>query len=105
MTITKKELDQLGISRNLYTCWKETMQALLAMCRQKFNAVDVTVEEKTEIVFGRWRVSANIINNEYIEVCATKDDVQMITVRWSHNLPVLVHSVYLVIKFDYAINM
>lgn len=97
--MTETELQELGISRNLWNEWQETMNALWSMARTKFNGVENVTNT---IVIGKWIIKANFVNGKFIEVVAEKDEEERISVRLKNNLPVVVHSIYLLIKFDYT---
>lgn len=101
MQITEKELQQMGISKNLWSNWKETMNCLWAMAKKQFPHAQ---NSENGIHIDQWCVQANFINNKYIEVVAEKDDKQMMTIRLNNNLPTIVHCIYLLIKVDKAIH-
>lgn len=98
---TETEIKETGISKNLWLCWKETMDALWSMANKNFNGV---VNDTSAIVIGQWKIQANFMNETYIEVVAEKDEEERIKIRLKNNLSVLVHSIYLLIKFDYTVT-
>ena len=101
MKITETELLELGISRNLWNSWKETLNCLWSMAKKQFPAAKNC---ENSIQINEWQVQANFVNNKFIEVTAEKDHKQMMCIRLSNNLPTIVHCIYLLIKVDKAIH-
>jgi hypothetical protein len=65
--LTETEIKETGISKNLWICWKETMDALWSMANKNFNGV---VNDTNAIVIGPWKIQANFINQNIHRSCS-----------------------------------
>lgn len=55
-------------------------------------------QKKGSLIFRDWIIRGDMVNDSYVEIVATKGDIEMITIRYHNNLPALIHSLETIIK-------
>ena len=86
MELSKEELKELGISKELWNDWKKVMNALWTAT----NSIDpnnVVNDGENSIVWqpymnAKWKISCNFINNSWLRIDASKNDKDILTIRY-----------------------
>ena len=93
--ITEAELEDLGISRTLWEDWYLTMNYLWVGSQREYPE---SVMGENEIHIGPFKISANFVNNTYVEILLEKHEDVYLSVRYENNPETLVGCVFAILK-------
>lgn len=98
-SLTKEELYELGISEDLFYTWQEIMNSMYKTLRKEYPENTSTDNENTIIINPsegiEWTVNCYFVNEKYLTVEATKNGVEMLTVRFDG----IVSKIVAIVKF------
>ena len=95
-----KEWKQLGIKPKLGREFQTVMDGLWIIAQHEFKNEAKNIENSIRI--ANWKIFANFINNEYINVIVQYKDEDRLEIRHTNeNLPSILTSVFHVVKNTY----
>ena len=94
--ISDTELQELGISRELWEDWYSVMDNLYVVGQHLYPG-KITNQEN-ELVMEDLGITASFVNGGHIEVTVTKGEIGYLTVRYNNNIPTIVSAVYAVVQ-------
>lgn len=93
--ITDTELEDLGISRDLWEDWYLILN-FLWVGSQKSYPTQATMGEN-EILIDNFSITANFVNSGYVEVELSRDQDVFLVVRYENNPEAVVGSVFAIL--------
>lgn len=93
--ITDTELEDLGISRDLWENWYLILN-FLWVGSQRYYPTKATMGEN-EILIDNFSITANIVNSGYVEVELSRDQDLFLVVRYENNPEAVVGSVFAIL--------
>lgn len=98
--MTPKEWKDVGIRPSLGREWQIVMDGLWIIAQNEFKDKAKNVDNSIRI--GKWRIYANFMNNQYIEVHAEYKEEDRISIRHTdQNLTSILICVFEVVKNTY----
>lgn len=98
--MTDKEWKALGVKPSLGREWQLVMDGLWIIAQAEFKKEAKNVDNSIRI--GNWRIYANFMNNEWIEVNAEYKEEDRLSIRHTNkNLPSILKCVFEVVKRTY----
>lgn len=90
MELTKEELKELGITSELWNEWQHVMNALWNAAR-KVDPNNVFNDGENSIIWrthlnATWKIGCMFINKTYLRVDVSKNDVEILTIRYDRNV-------------------
>ena len=93
--ITDQDLEELEVSRDLWEDWYLIMNYLWVGSQQEYPD---SIMGENEIHIGPFRISANFVNNSYVEIALERGEDLYLLVRYENNPEAVVGCVFALLK-------